>query len=268
MTVPVGASDPTDPAADLPPPAVPAPPPVERARPTSVPEIAAAICPYLSSAGGSWRSASPSRDHRCLALSPPAPQSAEKQRRHCLSADHDHCSIFRAARAARETALAAGADPRRVTAADDARRPLPRTAPVLLEPPRLVDQITRLQIDRAPGQLALVALMVVAFSVVALSRLSAGAAPETSPGPSFIAIGPSVPPSAPAATPVVVPSASASIAPSPSAAPSFRTTYTVKKGDTLQTIAVKFKTTVTAIRKLNNLKSTSTIHAGQVLKIP
>jgi LysM repeat protein len=268
MTVPVGAPHPTDPAADTPPPAVPAPPPVEHARPTSVPEISAAICPYLSSVGGSWRSAAPSRDHRCQALSPPSPQPTEKQRRHCLSADHDHCSIFRAARTARETTLAAGADPRRVTAADEARRPLPRTAPVLLEPPRLIDQVMRLQIDRAPGQLALVVLMVVAFLVVALSRFSAGAGPAASPGPSFIAIGPSAEPSTPVATPVAPSSPSDSAAPSASAAPSPRTTYTVKKGDTLQGIATKFKTTVAAIRTINNLKANSTIHAGEVLKIP
>jgi LysM repeat protein len=241
---------------------------VEHARPTSAPEIAAAICPYLSSAGGSWRSAAPSKDHRCLALSPPAAQPTDKQRRHCLSADHDHCSIFRAARTARETSLAAGADPRRVASADEARRPLPRTAAVLLEPPRLVDQITRLQFDRAPGQLALVALMILAFGVVALSRLSAGGAPAASPGPSFVAIGPSVPLPTPSPTTVVLLSAPPSAAPSPSAGPSFRTTYKVKKGDTLQGIAAKYKTTVAAIRTLNDLKSTSTIHTGQVLKIP
>src|SRR5436190_14613925 len=145
MTVPVGARHATDPAAAVPSPAAPAPPPVEQPRPRSAPEVAAAICPYLSSVGGSWRSASASKDHRCQALSPPAPQPADKQRRHCLSADHDHCSIFRAARAARETTLAAGADPRRVNSADEARRPLPRTAPILLEPPRFIDQVMRVQ---------------------------------------------------------------------------------------------------------------------------
>ena len=268
MTVPVGAPHPTDPAADPPSTAEPAPAPTESERPRSAPEVVAAICPYLSSVGGSWRSASPSRDHRCQALSPPAPQPPDKQRRHCLSADHLHCSIYRAARTARETTLAAGSDPRRVTSADEARRPLPRTAPVLLEPPRLIDQVMRLQVDRAPGQIALVALMVVAFSVVALSRLSAGGEPAASPGPSFVAIGPSGPTPTPIPTPVVPPSASVSAAPSGSPTPSFRTTYTVKKGDTLQGIAAKFKTTVAAIRTVNNLKSNTPIHAGQVLKIP
>src|SRR4051794_35833103 len=31
-------------------------------------EVAAAICPYLASVGGSWRMATPSRDHRCIGI--------------------------------------------------------------------------------------------------------------------------------------------------------------------------------------------------------
>src|SRR6185295_11681978 len=194
MTVPVGATDPTDPAAaessivEAPPsdpltvppdsehrpPPVPVAPPPARPQPSSAREIASAMCPYLSSSGGAWRAANPSRDHRCTALTPPAPQPVDKQRRHCLATEHVECSICRAAQAARQTSLAAGADPERIATADSTRRPLPRTTPVLLEPPRLLDQVTRLQLDRAPGQVALVALMVVAFAIVALSRFSGG----------------------------------------------------------------------------------------------
>jgi LysM repeat protein len=265
MTAPVEVADPTDPAAEPRPPS-PAPP----ARPTapaSAREIATAICPYLSSTAGSWRSVSPSRDHRCQALNPPTPQPTDKQRRHCLAAEHDECSIFRAAQAARQTALAAGADPARIAAADAARRPLPRTTPVLLEPPRLLDQAARLQLDRAPGQLALVALMVIAFAIVALSRFTAPATSAApSPSPSFVAVLPSA-----AATPIPTPSAEPSSEPSNEASvgpsPSFRTTYTVKKGDTLIGVAAKFKTTAAAIRKLNALQSSS-LKVGQVLKIP
>ena len=43
--------------------------------------------------------------------------------------------------------------------------------------------------------------------------------------------------------------------------------YTVKKGDTLYSIARKYSTTVNEIIKLNNLKSTS-LSIGQVLRIP
>lgn len=44
-------------------------------------------------------------------------------------------------------------------------------------------------------------------------------------------------------------------------------TYTVKYGDTLSGIAKKYKTTVKALQKLNNIKNANKIYAGQVLKI-
>ena len=154
-------------------------------------ELAMAVCPYLSSTGGAWRMAVPSRDHRCLGLQPPVPQPPEKQQRHCLSSAHVECGIYRAARDVRTVTLAGGADPARIILADASRRPLPRTAPILLEPPRLLDQATRLRLDRAPGQLALAALMVVAFGVVGLSRLSGTPAAEPSSAPSLIAVVPS-----------------------------------------------------------------------------
>ncbi len=43
--------------------------------------------------------------------------------------------------------------------------------------------------------------------------------------------------------------------------------YTVKKGDTLYKIALKYNTTVDKIKDLNNLKTT-TLSIGQVLRIP
>ena len=76
----------------------------------------------------------------------------------------------------------------------------------------------------------------------------------------------------PIETPLSSPSAIApgeSIAPStaPTPTPSFRTTYTVRSGDTLAGIAAKFKTTPAAIKTLNGLTN-NTIHTGQKLKIP
>ncbi len=47
-----------------------------------------------------------------------------------------------------------------------------------------------------------------------------------------------------------------------------RTTYTVKKGDTLATIADKLDTTIEALAKDNRLKKTSLLHPGQILKGP
>ncbi|NJC96227.1 MAG: hypothetical protein C3F07_05190 [Anaerolineales bacterium] len=45
-------------------------------------------------------------------------------------------------------------------------------------------------------------------------------------------------------------------------------TYTVKSGDTLYAIAVKFNTTVAAIAAENNIKNVNRISVGQVLRIP
>lgn len=242
--------------------------PGPRPGPLSASDAVLAICPYLTSVGGAWRMSAPSRDHRCGAVAPPAPQPTDKQRRHCLSPDHLQCPTFRAARSARLTSLAGGADPELVELADRRRRPLARTAPILLEPPRLVDRALRLQLDRAPGQVALVGLMVVAFVIVALARFSAGggAAPAESAAPSIVVASPRP---SPRPTPTPAPSltveASGSIG--PSAQPSFRTTYRVKKGDTLLSIASRFSTTAARIKALNGLTSNS-LKVGQVLKIP
>ncbi len=45
-------------------------------------------------------------------------------------------------------------------------------------------------------------------------------------------------------------------------------TYTVKPGDTLSAIAIRFGTTVTALAALNNIKDVNHLIVGQVLKIP
>ena len=45
------------------------------------------------------------------------------------------------------------------------------------------------------------------------------------------------------------------------------TTYTVKKGDTLSELAVKFNTTVSELARLNNIKNVDLIYVGQVLKL-
>lgn len=233
-------------------------------------DVVGATCPYLTSSGGSWRVATPSRDHRCAAIDPPAPQSTDKQRIHCLSTEHVECPTFRAARSARTATLAGVADPRLVDAADSRRRPLARTAPILLEPPRLVDRVIHLQFDRAPSQLALIGLMVVAFAIVALTRLSSGTdgngSPSAAPSSVVAIVAPSTSP-----TPTVPPPASSSSGPSASpsatAAASFRTTYRVKKGDTLLGIANHFGTTPAKIKTLNGMTS-SILKIGQVLKIP
>ncbi|MFP3423109.1 LysM peptidoglycan-binding domain-containing protein, partial [Bacillus sp. SIMBA_161] len=46
------------------------------------------------------------------------------------------------------------------------------------------------------------------------------------------------------------------------------TTYTVKAGDTLYSIAKKYKLTVAALAKANNITNYNLIRVGQVLTIP
>lgn len=248
------------------------------------------ICPYLRAAGGSWRSATPHREHRCAAVEPPAPLTPDKQRRLCLSAEHGGCPTFRAARASRAAMLAPGIDPAAVAAADAARRPIARGSALILEHPRLSAPTARWPLDRAMSQAALVALMVVAFVAVAIARFTgpqaaAVALPTASASPTA---SPTLQPTPrPTPSPSLAPSAGTSAAPPPSAAPSvaasgavsgatgtpgpsaasFKTTYVVKKGDSLYGIAGHFSTTVAAIKELNGLTSNS-LHIGQELKIP
>ncbi len=68
-----------------------------------------------------------------------------------------------------------------------------------------------------------------------------------------------------------IPGASA-VAPSPTsqptAAPPATETYTVQVGDTLYKIAVRFKTTTSALISLNNITNPNIVYVGQVLKVP
>jgi LysM repeat protein len=245
----------------------------------SAPAKIGEICPYLLASQGGWRSAGPSRDHRCTAVDPPAALSADKQRSLCLVAEHASCPAFRAARAARASMIAPGVDPSVVAAADAARRPVARAAPVIVEGPRL-------GLGSGSGtwplsQAALVGLMIVAFAVVLVARISTPGAATPSPSPSPIATAsPSPSPTpTPIPTPTVAPSGSG-VAPSgsgalPSAAasqagaasgPAFGTTYRVKAGDTLVGIASTFGTTVGELQRVDRLAG-SDLRIGQLVRI-
>lgn len=45
-------------------------------------------------------------------------------------------------------------------------------------------------------------------------------------------------------------------------------TYTVKHGDTLSTIALRFNTSVGVLAELNNISNINLINVGQVLRLP
>ena len=202
---------------------------------------------------------------------PPAAVSTEKQRRLCLALEHASCTAFRAHRAGRAAMLAPGVDPSVVAVADATRRPIARTSPVVLERPRLSAPTARWPLDRAVSQAALVILMVIAFVAVAVARLSSpdAAVAPLAPSASATPVATATPTVRPTETPSTSIAPNASVPPSaPAATPAAaRTTYKVKKGDTLIGIASRFGTSVAAIRRLNNM-SGSNLKVGQVLKIP
>jgi LysM repeat protein len=224
------------------------------------------ICPFLL-AENAWRSASPAKEHRCLAVGSDVPLSVEKQKRLCLTASHRTCPAY-------ATALGLGRSDRPASEpGTPPRRPYPRMAPVVLDHGRIGVALPAAARDRPAGQLALGALMVVAFAAIALARLSgvgagglvAGAGSPT-PQATLAAALPTPTPS-PVTTPVPSASASPVITPAPSPTEPART-YKVKRGETLSGIAARFGTTVRILVDLNDIKNPSRIPVGAVLELP
>lgn len=225
------------------------------------------ICPYLALADDGRTVADGfDPEHRCHALSPPAPLERSRQVQLCLTEAHARCERFAAARTAW---LAASSG-------------LPRVAPdvafgrtrLVLEPEAAwrglasspTTRISRPAVLVAAVALAVVGLLVLGSLVGLLNGAPAGASQTASPSPSLSASPlPSSPPasaaaSAPASAPV--PSTTPVVTPAPS-----QTTYVVQQGDTLNVIAQRFGTTAEAIKAANGLTS-DTINVGQVLIIP
>ena len=55
----------------------------------------ATVCPYLTSADGSYRSAEPDEGHRCVAVDPPATLPLAFQERFCLTDRHPRCEMYK-----------------------------------------------------------------------------------------------------------------------------------------------------------------------------
>jgi len=267
-----------------------------------------AMCPYLIAADGEWRSLEPAREHECSAVDPAAPVAAEKQRRLCLVEAHVGCATYIAARrtlavdgdrsgigpdpgldgdlagqpspgdaASDASAIGETASAERTPEPALGRWPMPRTTPVIIE--RGGFSLAAWRPDRSVAQLGLVALMVLAFAVLAVARLTSDGVPSSASSPR--------PSSAPAASPApsaavspstAVPSASlpGSAAPSPSVNPAASPsppaasprTYRVKAGDSLIAIAARFGTTVAVLRDLNDIADPSLLRVGQILRLP
>jgi LysM repeat protein len=250
------------------------------------------ICPFLTIDGGGWRSSSPSRDHRCGAVTPPVPLAVDKQRRLCLTATHLVCATYLAATGSSPSgemvvARAAMGRPGAGASPTVTRWSLVRTVPVVLDRGRVPASVGAIARDRRGGQLLLAGLLVAAFAAVAVARLSGsggpagvGASGSSEPTASPVATqAPATPTPEPTLTPTAAPTAAPTEAPSiaPTAAPTVaptaaptpvHQTYIVKSGDTLERIARRFGTTVDAIMELNGLTDRNRLSIGQKLLIP
>jgi LysM repeat protein len=249
----------------------PAPPASGEARPA---RPFSGVCPYLAAVDGEWRSSTVAREHRCGAVAPPAPLAAEKQRRLCLTHDHVICATYDAARAARPIAH----DRLPVLP-----RPIARTTPVVLDHGRIAIDMPAFRSDRPVWQAILIGILAIAFAAIVLTRVTDGGAsgeatgasnrPGQSVTASAAASGAAASQDAATAGPSgaldPTPGAGASAGPSdPGASAAVTRTYKVKAGDTLVGIAAKFGTTPKAIATLNGISDPTSLHAGQVLKIP
>ena len=280
---------------------------VGRGPSSGVRELVLAMCPFLAGEEGG-RAAQPSREQRCGAVAPAALLTLDKQRRLCLTDEHRQCATYLAAHAALSDGFVADApDGGRETTGAPARTgaipindghghadrhslrwALPSTAPVVLERGRSAVGATWLRERRAP-QLGLATLMVAAFVVLVVARLTGS--PVVSPAPrdagavgspsaaivALASTSPAAPsPESPTPAPIDTPTpgssavvASPSVGPTPiPTLPSTSRTYTVRSGDTVGAIAARFGTTVKAIVAANHLADARVIHVGQVLIIP
>ena len=226
------------------------------------------ICPYLALADDGRTVADGfDAEHRCHALSPPAPLDRPRQVQLCLTEAHVRCERFAAARTAW---LAASSG-------------LPRVAPdvafgrtrliVEPEPARRGRSATPTRrLSRGAVVLAGAgATLVVALALAGMSG-AFGGGPFISRSPTPSASSSTTPVSSPApssaASTSAGPAASASTEPTPTPTPAATPRiYIVQSGDTLGLIAARFGTTVAAIQAANGL-TTDEINPGQELIIP
>lgn len=236
-------------------------------RPSTTPATVADLCPLLLADEGAWRSATAAREHRCAALGPDIALTLDKQRRLCLVAAHRTCATYGAA-------MRLGGDDQAPRAQGaSAARPYPRMAPVRLDHGRLGTTVPRVRATRPGNGLLLAGLMVLAFGVIALTRLTGGAELGGVAGATSQPVGAATAsPAAETAVPAtpVPPTATPAPAPTvrPTAVPSPSRTYTVRRGDTLSGIAAEFDTTVKAIMDLNGISDARQLRVGAVLELP
>lgn len=138
----------------------------------------AAVCPFLSGPDGEYRSAAASRDHRCGAVDPPVRLPVEKQQQLCLRSRHFECPAYVAATAPGVALVSS--------------RPVPRSAPLVLDRAEPTLSVAGLHVPARTIQFGLAGILVIALAIVVLGGgdrgVPAGAlGPSASPGTSAVA---------------------------------------------------------------------------------
>jgi LysM repeat protein len=217
-----------------------------------------------------------------------SPLSLPKQRDLCLQPAHFGCATYQAAR---EIAAEQGGG----APVEGGLWPETRSAVLTLEPASRGRSPVAGLTGRGTGQAVLIGLMVVAFIVLIVARVTppisgeppasldvgvvgspaAGSSDAAVPSPTSAATPTSTPaPStsdAPASAPPSSPPASDAPSGNPSAGPSSSPagqTYRVRPGDTLSGIAARYAVTISALRQANDIAPGGFIHPGQILVIP
>ena len=212
------------------------------------------ICPFLRARDGSWRSASPVREHRCWATDPPSELPVLTQQRLCLVAEHDGCERFLHARELRSASLARDRSGGAVARSDSRSRPRSsrraggRVTTVAAGMTARLLAAPRLAIGAVVGAIlvAVVALVVVGGSGVRGPAPSDG--PAVSQAPGSQAVSPDVG--------------------DPSPGPDGLRRYRVRPGDTLRTIAERFGISVRQLRSVNDLGDPPRLEPGDIILVP
>ena len=254
-----------------------------------------ATCPYLRSTDGSWRSVVPQHGQRCWGQQPPAALEPMTQERLCRTQAHTRCEVFVAAEQRHLDALTRDhVSPERLDGRfgvlvrpstlvlDDSG---PVRLPLPLPPGVIAGRRRRVAVGLGlAGLVVIVALLAglgsgggpqptqsppIAFVSPSPVVARATASPTRSPTPrpthatvtptavTPTAVTPTTVPATPVATPVSTPVATPvpTPTPSPGQSPGIRTTYRVRKGDTLAGIAAKFGVTKKQLLAVNDFET-------------
>lgn len=251
----------------------------ERAGPTM---IAGQVCPHLIARDGNWRAAWAAAEHRCWAVTPPGPLTRETQRRLCLVAAHVTCPAFivarerRSAQLGREWVGPAGSE------AAAPGPPFVRTVPLVVRGVggrRSVNGTGARRGRRFPTGVPVMILAALALLVLSgflfLMVLPRAGPGGKSPAPAATTTasttsGVTASGSSSSAASATTTAAATSAAPSShsSSPPAATQTYRVKSGDTLSSIARRFRTAVSALQQLNGISDPRRLRVGQLIRIP